>query len=187
MSIDIMTDRAINARFSEPRVIFTPAERAPHFETARRHDFSLYDKANQLTPAPVESDVVSTDSSRAASALSAIVAYIPTEVVTTYVAVLVALGTMDSHSSLERWVTFWIFVGFAPLATWVLFAVKLKAHRGTKAQKGLAFKKWPWWSLFAATLAFAVWRTLCQHRRFRCSLGTNPHLVLRAYYLSLSC
>jgi len=83
------------------------------------------------------------------------VAYIPTEVVTTYVAAVAALGTVASQSQLEQWATFWVFLGFTPLTTWTIFAVKLKSRDALSQMRDL--RLWPWWELFAASLAFTVW------------------------------
>jgi len=154
MSIDAMTDRAINARFGEVPVNFKPSEQTSKTAFARTYDFTFDSKGGVASSQPVSGQIQSTDASSTGSALSAIVAYIPTEVVTTYVAILAALGTLASQSSFEKWVTFWVFLGFTPVATWVVFAVKLK---GRNALRRLKLKHWPWWEFFSATLAFAVW------------------------------
>lgn len=153
MSIDAMTDRAINARFGEVPVNFVPSEQMT-MPFVRNYDFDLVAKSGIVSTAPISGQITSTNTTPTGTALSTIVAYIPTEVVTTYVAILAALGSIASQSSLEKWVTFWVFLGFTPVATWVVYAVKLK---GRNALKGLKFKQWPWWELFSASLAFTVW------------------------------
>lgn len=154
MSIDAMTDRAINAQFGEVPVLFHPSQESPPKAFARSFEFDVVTGEGTDTSAPISGTVTSPNTSSSGSALSAITAYIPTEIVTTYVAVLAALGVAASQSSLERWVTFWVFLGFTPVATWVVYAVKLK---GRNKLKGLKLKQWPWWAIFSASLSFAVW------------------------------
>ncbi len=88
-----------------------------------------------------------------AAALDAIVAYIPTEVVTTYVAILAAINT-GAESRAGQWAAFWAFATVTPVSVWLIFATKLRA-----AGKPLpvAPKQWPLWEMFAASVAFAAW------------------------------
>ncbi len=96
------------------------------------------------------------------TALDAVVAYIPTEIVATYVAILATFSLSTPSGSLSRWVVFWVFLALTPLTTWVMFATNYKAQFYATYQKNpsrLPWKprEWPWWEFFSATLAFAVW------------------------------
>lgn len=154
MSLDAMTDLAINSQFGEVPVTFVPSEESMKIAFNRSYDVDSVAGNLVETSQPISGQITSGNTSSAGSALSSIVAYIPTEVVTTYVAVLAALGSVASQSPFEKWVTFWVFLGFTPMATWVIFAVKLK---GRNKLKGLKLNQWPWWAIFSASLAFAVW------------------------------
>lgn len=149
-----MADRAINAQFGEFPVTFAPTGDSTNFSFASEYHLDLAGDKLVESPQPISGQISAASSSSTGSGLSAIVAYIPTEVVTTYVAVLAALGSVTSQSSFEKWVTFWVFLGFTPVAQWVVFAVKLK---GRNKLKNLKLKQWPWWAIFSASLAFVVW------------------------------
>ena len=151
-----MMDSAVNDRFREIPAFIRPQPDADMSEYSVGVDFAFDNGGVVPSSSNLSGHVVSADQSSSATALSQIVAYIPTEILTTYVAILAALST-DTQSSLEKWVTFWIFLGFTPVASWVIFAAKVRTHTGTKSERRKAQKKLPWWEFFSATLAFAVW------------------------------
>ena len=85
-------------------------------------------------------------------ALDSIGTYIPTEVIATYLAILAVIPNAPGHR--YQWLMFWAFLVATPLAVWVGVSA---AHPG----QGLSLpvksvRKWPWLSMFAASLAFAV-------------------------------
>src|SRR5207245_11433212 len=87
------------------------------------------------------------------TALHLITTYIPTEVLTLYVAVLAALQKgADSRS--PQWLTFWFFLVVTPILVWLVYAAKVK-----NSQKPLptAPSQWPIWQMAAATVAYAAW------------------------------
>jgi hypothetical protein len=91
------------------------------------------------------------------TALRTLTTYIPTEVLTLYVAVVAALGsgtaaTTPNHDAV--WVTFWAFVVATPIAVLLVFLAKVKA--GKKAIP-LNPVKWPLWEMIAATIAYVAW------------------------------
>jgi len=91
MSLDAMTDRAVNARFREIPVNFVPSEVVPNTLFAQAYNFDVVSGRSAASAPQVSGQISSTNVTATGSALSAIVAYIPTEVVTTYVAILAAL------------------------------------------------------------------------------------------------
>jgi hypothetical protein len=93
------------------------------------------------------------DQGALASALEALVAYIPTEVVTAYVAVLAAIHSDDATRA-GQWAAFYFFMVSTPFAVWATFAVKLRA--GGEALP-VHPRAWPWWELIASTIAFGSW------------------------------
>ena len=87
------------------------------------------------------------------TAFNILFGYIPTEVITLYVAVLAAIGK-EGEVTQPEWASFWVFLAATPLVVWLVYAAKLK-----NLQKPLPihFAMWPKWEMFAATAAFAAW------------------------------
>jgi hypothetical protein len=87
--------------------------------------------------------------------LNLLVKYIPTEVITLYVATLSAtpalkeliptLGTQDIY---------WGFTIVTPLLLFLVYVNKRATSGLTPVPRA---QEWPWWKLFAATVAFMVW------------------------------
>ena len=96
---------------------------------------------------------------QATSALSVIVTYIPTEILTLYVAVLAALGNNKASSSSVppssgATIAFWAFLIATPITVWILFAVKLRSDNKLLP---LNPKRWPVWEMVAGTIAYVAW------------------------------
>lgn len=92
------------------------------------------------------------------AAMKTIVAYIPTEIVTIYVAVLAAAppappGKPEELLAWQLW-AFGIFLFTTPVAVWVLYAVKTKAG-GSPLPKSPG--EWPIWEMAAATICYVAW------------------------------
>jgi hypothetical protein len=88
------------------------------------------------------------------TALNLLIGHIPTEILTLYVAILAALQHQAAAPHRPQWITFLCFLVATPIVVWLVFGAKLKA-----AQKPLplAFRTWPVWEMFAATVAYLVW------------------------------
>jgi hypothetical protein len=100
------------------------------------------------------------------STLSAITTYVPTEILTLYVAARSALTQTDKDATgaiqnisaaglnPSEWVTFAAAGALTPVVVWLVYAAKLRA-----ASKPLPLRPqtWPVWEMFAATIAFVVW------------------------------
>lgn len=100
------------------------------------------------------------------TALNVLFGYIPTEVLTLYVAVLAAIEPAQQKPGpvpQTMWITFWIFLIFTPIVVWLVYGGKLIA-----AQKPipLAFRTWPIWEMFAATVAYCAWAFALPHTPF---------------------
>jgi hypothetical protein len=101
----------------------------------------------------------SAPSNQVTSALNVIVTYIPTEILTLYVAVLAALGNGKGSGSGTRLtngmvIAFWAFLFATPLTVWALYAVKVRTDN---KQLPLAPSKWPLWEMLAGTIAYGAW------------------------------
>lgn len=88
---------------------------------------------------------------RVDTAFNVLFGYIPTEVLTLYVAVIAAF---PKASDANRLMLFYIFLAGTPIAFWLVYAAKLKS---AKKQLPLPLSSWPVWEMFAATVAFAAW------------------------------
>jgi hypothetical protein len=117
--------------------------------------------------------------SAALAALKSIVDYIPTEIVTIYVAVIAALSDAGTTSRTGQWVAFWIFLGVTPLALWLLFAARLRAANASPLDP----MRWPWPELAVAAVAYVLWAftlpgtPFADFRWYRPGLGTAVLLV----------
>jgi hypothetical protein len=165
MSINSLTNAAI-ARRSD----FAPLSRVPNglSEIARAAAGAPAAEIDGAQPADG-----ATTTNGVNTALQVLFGYIPTEVLTLYVAVIAAIhptsaagssGTSGAVAGAQvaqgtkvmpsDWITFWIFLGSTPIIFWVVYAAKVKS-----GQKPIpvAFSTWPLWEMFAATLAYFAW------------------------------
>lgn len=106
------------------------------------------------------------------TAMNVLFGYIPTEIVTLYVAFLTALQkgveqlgkgpappVEASILGTSGWIAFWAFLVATPAVVWVLFATKVKAAAtpGQPMPLPLHPRAWPCWEMFAATIGFVAW------------------------------
>jgi hypothetical protein len=123
---------------------------------ARRRDVAPENEAPRTTEeiAAAKGDKPATQGG-GTSTLAAIAAYIPTEVLTVYVAVVAAINpAVTGAGSTPVWVSFVLFLVLTPVVVWLVYAGKVR-----KAGKRLpvAPRRWPRWEMFAATVAYAAW------------------------------
>lgn len=158
MSINAMANLAMSRRPD-----FEPAGRPPHgsLEVAAASGF--------LPPHPVPSGTLAPiiPAGPEIGALQTLTTYIPTEIVTLYVA---AVATLGGSKSAHPWLPFYCFLVGTPALVWIAFATKVKA-----AGKTLPWKwgKLPIWEMSAATIAFTVWAF---------ALPQSPFATFAAWY-----
>jgi len=87
------------------------------------------------------------------TALNVLFGYIPTEVLTLYVALVAAIQKPDTVTP-AQWIVFWIFLAFTPIVVWMVYASKVKAANGRLPTR---FQAWPVWEMLAATVAYVAW------------------------------
>lgn len=114
------------------------------------------------TPDPIRSGATPTSQSSVDTALNVLFGYIPTEVITLYVAVLAAVQQTTQVSSAD-WTTFCIFAAVTPVVVWLVYGAKL-LH--AKKPLPFSFGSLPVWEMFAATCAFAAWAFALPHSPF---------------------
>ncbi|MGW2689523.1 hypothetical protein ACWC6I_40980 [Streptomyces sp. NPDC001414] len=92
-----------------------------------------------------------------ASLTESVTAYIPTEVVAGYVAVIGLIQQPDGHSRTPGWVLFWLFLTITPCVVWLGVA----RHEQVQGRPlPLHPAEWPaytWFNLIAATISFTLW------------------------------
>jgi hypothetical protein len=94
------------------------------------------------------------DENRVTTALNALVGYIPTEVITLYVAALSAQTALHStFQVIDAATILWFFVALTPLLLLLIYLSKVAATGDALPGPG----KWPWWKMCAASIAFFVW------------------------------
>ena len=89
------------------------------------------------------------------NALSMLVKYIPTESITLYVAAISAAPALKSFSSrITETGIYWLFGILTPVLFVLIYLGKRKAAQlPTLPPVG----EWPWWKIFASTVAFLIW------------------------------
>jgi len=108
-----------------------------------------------LPPAPGQPPAAAAgqSASQIDTALHVLFGYIPTEVLTLYVAVLAAIHQPEEVTGAD-WNAFWLFLIATPIVVWLVYGAKVKAAR--KALP-LAPGTWPIWEMLAATVAYFAW------------------------------
>ena len=112
-----------------------------------------------IPPKPVNVTEAMTPA-QANTALDMLFIYIPTEVLTLYVAVLAAVkpanvttNTQNAITTMPtngQWIAFWAFLIATPIVVWLVYAAKVKPLP-------IAFRAWPVWEILTATLAYFAW------------------------------
>jgi hypothetical protein len=93
--------------------------------------------------------------------------YIPTEVLTLYVAVVAAIHPATAPPGPVQpgdWYTFVTFLIATPIIFWLVYAAKLKS---AKKPLPIAPAAWPVWEMSAATIAYAAWAFALPNTPFR--------------------
>ncbi|WP_273704925.1 hypothetical protein [Candidatus Accumulibacter cognatus] len=105
------------------------------------------------TAGPKPTETLANQKNAVETALNVLFGYIPTEVITLYVAVISAIQSGPKPTQGE-WNAFIAFAVATPIVVWLVYGAKLK-----QASKPLptAYGAWPVWEMAAATIAFVAW------------------------------
>jgi hypothetical protein len=87
------------------------------------------------------------------TAFNVLFGYIPTEVLTLYVAVLAAVDQPGRVTRTE-WAAFWAFLIMTPTVVWLVYGAKVKAAGNPLPLK---FGSVPVWEMVAGTVAYCAW------------------------------
>lgn len=104
------------------------------------------------------------------AALKAIASYVPTEVLTVYVAVIATLQAGNGMGTTGV-LAFWIFLAMTPIVVWLVFAAKLRAGGQPLPWP---VHTWPLWEMSAAAVAFAAWALALPDNPFKASAWYSP-------------
>jgi hypothetical protein len=127
-----------------------------------------------VTPPPTAANAATpTPPGGVGVAFNVLFGYIPTEVVTLYVAFLAGINTTDAVTPGDRR-TFWGFLCVTPLVVWLVYAAKIKAERKPLPVK---FSAWPLWEMFAGTMAYAAWAIAMPNTPFQGKPWHSPGLA----------
>lgn len=159
----------------------------------RRHDYPPVQQVPRTLKAMADAaGGTSTPDNAVTSALNVIVAYIPTEILTLYVATLAAIRPTSAAKALAeaagrasgasaalpavathgQVVAFWAFLAATPVAVWILYASKLKIDGKPLP---LALSSWPLWEMAAGTICYAAWAAALPENPFT-PRGYSPAL-----------
>ena len=106
-----------------------------------------------------------TPETKASNALDALARYIPTEMVTLYVAASAAMPELKASLGVSEANVYWSFGLLTPILFLLILAGK---RRGCGLPAFPALKTWPWWKLIASAIAFLVWAL---------AIPTTPYLT----------
>ena len=143
MSINSMTNDELRRR--------NEFRRQAVLESAVAKDLSL-----PVPPATTRAATeVAVQDNQISNTVNALVKYIPTEIVTLYVAAASATPAVRSAiPDFDARITYWGFAILTPLLLILVYASK-------RASSGLAtlppVSQLPWWKMVAATIAFLIW------------------------------
>ena len=92
-------------------------------------------------------------SQKLSSAFDQIARYIPSEVLTVYVALIGAMKEANASKD-AKLNGFWVTFALVPVVVWCIFAAKMRANA---LPLPLNPKSWPFWKMIAALVAFTAW------------------------------
>ena len=156
MSLTSLANREISSRettFLQNRMKPEIAEQAnmliSKFEipSTKLHSLTM-DLMPLATKTPVEP-------TKASNALESLSRYIPTESVTLYIAACSAASALKDKLKPET--SGWIYWGFVILTPLLFLIIFIGMRRSADLPALPPIPNWPWWKLFASTVAFAVW------------------------------
>jgi hypothetical protein len=128
----------------------------PHAETTELAALAQVSEAIALPSAAAlgESPPPPPPPDHVGNALSALIKYVPTEVITLYVATVAAREAIEmTIPSFSPMFIYWTFVVITPMLFLLLFLSRLQVEK----QPIPPFRAWPLWRMIAATIAFGVW------------------------------
>ena len=98
-----------------------------------------------------------TASDQVTNALSMLIKFIPTEVITLYIATLAVLPLLQAQwSFISRYNVYVLYIVLAPVLLVAIYMGKRKTAGGLSLLP-TTLKEWPIWKMIASAIAFSVW------------------------------
>jgi hypothetical protein len=98
-----------------------------------------------------------TENDAVTNALSVLIKFIPTEVITLYIATLAVLPLLQEQwSFISKYGVYFFYVGLAPILLFAIYIGKRKTAGGLRLLPTTR-KEWPIWKMVASAIAFSVW------------------------------
>lgn len=119
-------------------------------------------------------EVKATPQDKVTQALEVVTAYIPTEILTLYVATIAAIQGDKASSALAPWAAFLVFLVATPVVVWLIYAAKFRAQSDHLPWKPA---DWPKWEMVAGIVAYLAWAL---------ALPGNPFMEFGWYSSSLA-
>jgi hypothetical protein len=153
VSINSLTNAALARRTD----VF-PINRVPAGVAEIAHAAASNPRVTSASASVLEGQATSTRESADSTqtALHILIDYIPTEVITIYVAAITASASQPNQSTDIAWTFFWIALFMTPVTVLFIFAAKLR-NMGLSLPQAFNPKKWPLWEMIAATISFSAW------------------------------
>jgi hypothetical protein len=111
--------------------------------------------------------------SDAANTVRSIAAYIPSDVLTVYVAIVAALASTTTDAP-SAWVAFALFLVASPLAVWLVYAGQWKA---SQSKLPISPRERPRWEMTASAIAFFAWAFALPETPFSSFSWYNPAIA----------
>lgn len=146
MSLSSLANAAIARRTDFPPVGKAPRKYAEIAWAASNPPLHAIAPADPAADAPTAAPVDTT--------MNVLTGYIPTEILTCYVAFVAALHSSAKPMMDAEWIAFWCFLVVTPVVFWLVYAAKVK---GADKALPLSFSSLPLWEMVASTIAFAAW------------------------------
>src|SRR5262245_32554890 len=108
------------------------------------------------------------------TAIQTLITYIPTEIITVYLAALAAVRDSQRGSMTAEWIVFKCFLVATPIVVLLVYIGKVINGQN----KFPWFREWPYWEMTAATVAFAAWAFALPDSPFQEYEWYNTHPAL---------
>jgi hypothetical protein len=161
VTIDILDHVAANTATRSPKEVHMSIMRLATEDAEKTAAASLAASRLIVTPAPPAvtpptppATAAGQAGTTAQNALTALVKFIPTEIVTLYVsAVSVGTGFKSVFPSFTPALLYWSFIILTPILHYLIYFSSLASMNEERPPVG----QWPRWKPLASTIAFSIW------------------------------
>lgn len=131
---------------------------------ARRFPASEEARVVRVRSTALDEQGETTSQDKVTQALEIVMAYVPTEILTLYVATVAALQSDAAKPTLGPWLAFGAFLIATPVVVWLIYAAKFKARTDKLPWKP---SDWPKWEMISAIIGYLAWAYALPSTPFR--------------------